>query len=87
MHLPTPAIPVQDSVIRNGTALPPTRTSNTDPPFGLSGRLTGSDLADAGWHANGSIDAPITAQGARDISFDLDVGADVWLLGGSTPRS
>jgi hypothetical protein len=84
LHLPTPAIPVQDSVIRNGTALPPTRSSNTDPPFGLSGRLTGSDLADAGWHANGSIDAPIDTNGARNTSFDLDVGADIWLLGVQT---
>src|SRR4051812_15404119 len=41
LHLPTPAIPVQDSVIRNGTMLPPTRSSNTDPPFGIGGRLTG----------------------------------------------
>ena len=84
LHLPTPAIPVQDSVIINGSALPPVRSSNTDPPFGVSGRLTGSDLADAGWHANGSIDAPIDDQGARNTSFDLDIGADVWLLGGST---
>jgi hypothetical protein len=84
LHLPTPAIPVQDAVIRNGTALPPTRSSNTDPPFGLSGRLTGSDLADAAWHANGSIDAPVDSQGARNTSFDLDVGADIFLLGGST---
>jgi hypothetical protein len=84
LHLPTPAIPVQDSVILNGTALPPTRSSNTDPQYGISGRLTGSDLADAGWHANGSIDAPIDDQGTRNTTFDLDIGADVFLLGGST---
>lgn len=84
LHLPTPAIPVQDSVILNGSALPPTRTSNTDPPFGISGRLTNSDLADAGYHANGSIDAPITPQGARKTTFDLDAGADVYLLGSKT---
>jgi len=84
LHLPTPAIPVQDSVIMNGSALPPTRTSNTDPPFGVSGRLTGSDLADAGWHANGSLDAPVDSLGTRTTTFTLDVGADVYLLGGST---
>jgi hypothetical protein len=84
LHLPTPAIPVQDSVIVNGTALPPSRSSNTDPPFGIGGRLTNSDLADAGWHANGSIDAPVDSLGARNTSFDLDVGADIYLLGGST---
>jgi len=84
LHLPTPAIPVQDSVIVNGSALPPVRSSNTDPQFGVSGRLTGSDIADAGWHANGSIDAPVDNLGARNTSFDLDVGADVFLLGGKT---
>jgi hypothetical protein len=81
LHLPTPAIPVQDSVIRNGTALPPTRASNTDPQYGISGRLTGSDLADAGWHANGGMDAQVDARGARATTFDFDAGAEVFVLG------
>jgi len=84
LHLPTPAVPVQDEIILNGSALPPTRSSNTDPPFGIRNRLTGTDLADAGWHANGSIDAPVDDQGNRNTSFDLDVAAEVYLLGART---
>ena len=83
LHLPTPAIPVRDSVVRNGANLPPSRDpADNDPPFALSGRLTGSDLADAGWHVTGSIAAPIDpATGARSTEFNIDIGADAFLLG------
>jgi hypothetical protein len=82
VRLPSPHIPARDSVVINGTNLPPTRPpQDNDPPFEGHGRLTENDLGDAGWHANGSIAAPINQQGARRAEFRVDVGADVWLLG------
>jgi hypothetical protein len=79
VHLPTPAIPVGFPVTTNGvvTSTPPVAN---DPPFSRSSRLTGSDMADAGWHVTGSIAAPVDAAGNRDTHFDVDVGADAWLL-------
>jgi hypothetical protein len=81
VSLPTPHNPPHDSIERNGTNLPPTRPpEDNDPPFALSGRLTNDDVADAGWHVIGSIAAPIDASGTRKTEFDIDIGADAWLL-------
>lgn len=79
VHLPTPAIAVGAPVIRNDAVIasPP---QDNDPPFSIHSRLTGSDLADAGWHVNGSLAAPVDAVGARDTHFDVDLGVDIWLL-------
>ncbi len=81
VHLPTPHNPPHDSIVRNGSNLPPTRPpEDNDPPFAISGRLTNDDVADAGWHVIGSIAAPIDASGQRNTEFDIDIGADAWLL-------
>jgi hypothetical protein len=76
--LPTPAIPATPLVIRNGTVISPPPPG--DPQFPLSGRLTNSDLADAGWHVTGGLAGPIDAS-TRDTDFHVDMGVDVWLLG------
>jgi hypothetical protein len=79
VRLPTPAIPIGAPVIRNDAVIasPP---GDNDPPFSIHSRLTGSDLADAGWHVNGSVAAPVDAAGARNTHFDIDLGIDIWLL-------
>jgi hypothetical protein len=85
VKLPGPYIPAHDTTIRNGVMLPPVRPpEDNDPPFAIGGRLTNSDLADAGWHVNGSLAAPILPNGSRRTEFDLDIGADVYLLGAVT---
>ncbi len=80
VRTPTPAIPIGFPVTRNGTVIS-TPAADNDPPFSISSRITGTDLADAGWHVNGSIAAPVDAAGNRDTHFDIDVGVDAWLLG------
>ena len=80
VRLPTPDFDFHDSVSVNG-ALPPLPPSSTDPQFGLDGSLTGTDMADARWHLNGSIDAPLGADGTRRTHFDAAVWSDVYLLG------
>ena len=79
VRLPTPAIPIGAPVVRNDEVIasPP---DDHDPPFSIHSRLTGSDLADAGWHVNGSLAAPVDAAGARNTHFDIDLGVDIWLL-------
>lgn len=79
VRLPTPDIAVGAPVIRNENVIfgPP---EDNDPPFAINSRLTGTDLADAGWHVNGSISAPIDAAGARRTHLDVDLGIDIWLL-------
>jgi hypothetical protein len=80
VHTPTPAIPIGFPVTQNGAVIA-TPPADNDPPFSISSRITGTDLADAGWHVNGSIAAPVDAAGNRDTHFDVDIGVDVWLLG------
>jgi hypothetical protein len=79
VRLPTPDIPIGAPVIRNATVISAPAADN-DPPFAIGSRLTGTDMADAGWHVNGNLAAPIDAAGARNTHFDIDMGVDIWLL-------
>lgn len=81
VRLPTPAIPSIATTNQNNQPLPPQGPYDNDPPFNLDGRLTNTDMADAGWHVNGAIAAPLGPNGARKTQFDIDIGSDLWILG------
>lgn len=86
VRLPTPMIPPITHIEQNGVVLPPTRPQDNDPPFALGDRITGTDLADAGWSLTGSISTPVQADGSRTLHFDADAGIDVYVLGGKISK-
>ncbi len=80
VHLPTPELNLHDSETTNDD-IPAPQPGDTDPPFKKTVNLTNSDMADARWHLNGSIDANTDSAGTRHTHFDNTVGTDIYILG------
>jgi hypothetical protein len=81
VKLPAPHTEPYFSVSADSGPIPQRPPEDNDPPFGRSGWLTNDTRFDAGWHARGSIAAPIDPMtGSRRTEFRMDIGTDVWTL-------